>query len=82
MSRKKPPLCKGRWPAGAEGLSEHPLSQPSADSSPYTGEPLCAKRRKSPLLRGGFMVVAIYSDQPNIGVYLLKIIQQQRRRSV
>ena len=41
---QKPPLCKGRCPEGAEGLSKTSLNNPSvslsADSSPYTGEPL------------------------------------------
>ncbi len=38
---QKPPLCKGRCPEGAEGLSKNnPSVGHSTASSPYTGEPL------------------------------------------
>ena len=49
---QKPPLCKGRWPKGPEGLYlpiscnnyVQPLSLVSLDSSPCTGEPFSWQR--------------------------------------
>ena len=47
MLHRKPPLCKGRWPGGPEGLcagsscQHRPLSHALRDSSPYAGEPWC-----------------------------------------